>query len=433
MTNCETKLNNLSKKVSDVDAKITDILNNQKVSALDNKKLQGICESIDSIKAFCKKNPTEIKEDDVDKLSNIINSIDTQVEMLRLKYQRKNDLSDNGSIKNRVNSIIKPEEQKKSTQNNRQGCLTLLLKNNLITLITFVLCTVAINNNINEWKEQKEDGITDKNYIDWNFTRSKAWISGLFGSRSIDLTDEEQVENVALDIQEALADEGIDMTTDEIIEAIYLLNFNEAMPTFDDANSILRATVNGGKIISTTGSGSIVNTAGKKNYFIPDANFEAMLKNVTGGKLTTIDFEGAKKVGGYDIYIVLDILVDGLKKDDGTEFYYAKLFNEIVTNAVNNFTILETAPVETMYAILGTYNANRQRIKELTHGRNLGPIYGSAYEIDGTYGNICSEEIDEFVYIKKDGSTYSADEGNMYYNAKAGYILGDILESGKSR
>ena len=436
MTKCETKMKRLNSRTKIVETKINGILETCKLTAYDAAKIKSYYESIKKIQQYCEENSSILDEKNIDKLLSIVDSIDTYADrIIAVDKEKKATCYKQGTVKNRVNKIIKPEEQKESTKSNREGCLTSLLKKQIVPIISAVICTIILTNNISEWKKQTNEGVTDKNYIEWNFNRSKAWLSSLFGSKSIDITNEEDIQNVALDIQEVLAENGIEMSINEIIEAIQLVNFNETNPTFTDKNSILRATVNSGKIISTTGTGSIINKAGKKEYFIPADDFAAMLINVTDGALKPEDFKKAKKVGGYDIYLVLDILVDGLGKENSVAFNYAKLFNEIVTNSVHNFTILETAPNETMYAILGTYNANRPRIKELTHGLNLGPIYGNGVdknnrvEIDGTYGNICAEEIDKFVRIKSNGKTYSAPETNIFYGPE----LDKMLDPSKRR
>ncbi len=259
---------------------------------------------------------------------------------------------------------------------------------------------------------------------------------------NINVNNPDEVEkNVAL-IQSALLEKNVILSDDEVRNAILFANSTSLNNNdlFASNNEALKSIVDSGIIMNTLGYNSLVNKTNKAGLYIPANEFNNILANVTQTNLTADLFMEAynKDVNGFDIYNLLNLIKEGLGMNNETAFYYGKIANEILVDSVHNFTILEDAPNETIYAVLSFYQANRDRIVELTHNEGLGPIYGNGVDeyhrvqIDGSYGNICAEVIDDFAKVWNNGYDYIANQGNIFYSTLLNeYINHDLNKTRK--
>lgn len=228
-------------------------------------------------------------------------------------------------------------------------------------------------------------------------------------------------------IQEALGIRGTNMTIDEIVEAKMLANISdlEYKNIFNSRSNILRIIRNTGTIISKLGTDSIINKETKTNHYIKKEDFDSYLENVLHNELSDTVFKNAynKEERGYDIYKLIEIINMGLDDEKNAKLY-GMLFNEIIINTIDAFTLQE-ANDEIKFVLLGFYNANQDRIAVLTFEGEKN-IYGAGPYIDDTYGYICAEVINKNLVIRPNGNEYQADAGVMYYSETV--LMDYILE-----
>lgn len=229
----------------------------------------------------------------------------------------------------------------------------------------------------------------------------------------ININDYDELMEYAAQIQSELkGDESSKISIYDIIKAIKMANWDslEDKSVFDNRESVVRSTYNEGLIASELGSDAIVQKDVNSDIFITKHQMTDILMCVTDNKLSIDCFDCAKVDDrGYDIYAVIDTCISGMNKHVDSEVeeeieqdrLYAMVFNDVVSRAVRNFTIVNSdeALVSTVYYVLGTFNATLPRNIELTAGRSYGTAYGNGHENDGGYGDICIEELSSALYI----------------------------------
>ena len=313
----------------------------------------------------------------------------------------------------KVQEVIPESKQKESTIKERDK-LTETLKKvclglGIAALVAIIACAVTYLVNNADFKNKTENELIDELKVK--------------PIDELDIENNEALANYAANIQEALEDTNLSI--DDIMYAIRLANFDylENRDYFYDREGVCRSTYNIGEITTKLGSDSIIKKEKESDIFLSEAEMKDILLTVTDNKLSLENFEFAKKEQGYDVYSVVDKCIEGMNRHEENDMQYAMVFNDIVSRATRNFTIVEDSPVQTMYSLLGMYNANHDRIVELTAGRLLGPIYGNGARIDGTYGDICVEELVKATYIAKDKGQYVGADGCIFYNDFADEII----------
>lgn len=323
----------------------------------------------------------------------------------------------------KVKAVVHEEEQSEVLKKDRNNI------NNILKRIFYVLGSAAaiaiivatIKYFIDTAKDKtldNEANIVLEQSIDANiFKNAKLLVA------DVDIDDYTSLMNYATEIKNLLNDPTI--TIDDIMYAIRMANYDRLADKnyFFDREGVCRSTYNAGVIASRIGSDAIVKKDLESDIFITDAQMIDILLTVTDNKLTLTDFETARVEGkGYDIYAVVDKCINGMYEEvkEGVESknkLYAMVFNDVISRATRNFTIVnsENAPLSTMYVLLGMYNANTEKILELTSGQLLGPIYGNGARIDGNYGDICVEELVTATYITRDNGQYVGNKECIFY------------------
>ena len=252
----------------------------------------------------------------------------------------------------------------------------------------------------------------------------------------ININDYDELMEYATQIQSELKGEASSkISIYDIIKAIKMANWDllEDKSVFDNRESVVRSTYNEGLIASELGSDAIVQKDVNSDIFITKHQMTDILMCVTDNKLSIDCFDCAKVDDrGYDIYAVIDTCISGMNKHVDSEVeeeieqdrLYAMVFNDVVSRAVRNFTIVNSdeALVSTIYYVLGTFNATLPRNIELTAGRSYGTAYGNGHENDGGYGDICIEELSSALYIVHEST-------NQYTgNDQACIFYGDFID-----
>ncbi len=261
-------------------------------------------------------------------------------------------------------------------------------------------------------------------------------VQKVFKIADVDINDYNQLVTYATEINNELNDTRI--TIDDIMYAIRMANWDKLQDKscFTDRQGVCRSTYNAGVVATKLGSDAIVQKDLNSDIFITDQQMADILVCVTNGKLTLADFESAKvEDRGYDIYAVIDRCVAGMNEHVGStdendiihDTHYARVFNEVVTRATISFSIVNSdeALLSTVYTLLGTYNANSNRLMDLT--KQDGPIYGTGPRIDGNYGNICALEVNTLVYIDKQDKNgtpnFIGNEKNIFYSGMIDEVI----------
>ena len=230
---------------------------------------------------------------------------------------------------------------------------------------------------------------------------------------NVNINDYDELMEYATQIQSELkGEESSKISIYDIIKAIKIANWDslEDKNVFDNRESVCRSTYNEGLIAAELGSDAIVQKDINSDIFITNHQMTDILMCVTDNKLALDCFDCAKVDDrGYDIYAVIDKCISEMYKHVDSEVedeieqdrLYAMVFNDVVSRAVRNFTIVNSdeSLVSTIYYVLGTFNASLPRNFELTAGRSYGTAYGNGHENDGGYGDICIEELSSALYI----------------------------------
>ena len=253
---------------------------------------------------------------------------------------------------------------------------------------------------------------------------------------NININDYDELMEYATQLQSQLkGEESSKLPIYDIIKAVKMANWDslEDKSVFDNRESVVRGTYNEGLIAAELGSNAIVQKDVNSDIFITNHQMTDILMCVTDNKLSLDCFESAKVDDrGYDIYAVIDTCIAGMNKHIDSEVeeeieqdrLYAMVFNDVVSRAVRNFTIVNSdeALVSTVYYVLGTFNATLPRNIELTAGRSYGTAYGNGHENDGGYGDICIEVLSSALYIVHEGT-------NQYTgNDQACIFYGDFID-----
>lgn len=222
------------------------------------------------------------------------------------------------------------------------------------------------------------------------------------------------------------------LTTDEIVSAIKLANYEKLdnKDVFENREDVLKSTLNIGNIITKLGSDAIVKKTNKDDIYVTDATLKDIITSVTNNKVNIDSFKDAKTKNGYDLLKVSEIAINNMYKNNDLDDDYAMILNDIIARSTRDFTIIENRDLQTIYTLLGMYNANLDRVNKLTAGRLLGPIYGNGVKIDGTYGDVCVEQLVKAVEIKNNKGHIVGSNGSIFYNE---FIDDVLLTNGRAR
>ena len=229
----------------------------------------------------------------------------------------------------------------------------------------------------------------------------------------VDLDNEEALYQYAEQLSSQLGENSL-LTTDEIVDAIRLANIDDINNDglFSSRDQLYNSTYAIGDITTALGTDSIIRRNPETDIYLSEDQLKDIIACVTNNEVSIDSFESACTDKGYDIYCVAETCVRNMYDNNGDDMNYAKILNDLVARTVLSFSVVENAPLQTYYSILGIYNANGARVDELTAGQLLGPIYGNYnpdtamygtteadVKIDGTYGYICVEELRDTTYV----------------------------------
>lgn len=385
---------------------IDEILKNKKLKRKIYNALAGIADAMEDL----------IEE--VDKLDELKN----QKELKEANKKADELISDYKSYgiesKRRVKAKIKDKDQSKKTRESREGLKshlgTLLASFGggmaLTALVIFLILNLKgcesdklLNNDSNKEPDDTRPG--------YEQTTPGTSIE------NVNIENYEELLNYAMTIQEKV-NPSSPLSIEDIMYAIRLANFDglSDKAVFRERDEVCASTYNMGAIARYAGINSILVKDPSSDIYIPDDKMLDITMCATDLNITRDDFEAAKTDKGYDVYTVCQICLDNMYGDDQDRaFYFCRIFNDITARLHQDFSIIPDCPISTRYVLAGMYTGNADKILELTAGQVLGPIYGSGYRIDGTYGNMCVEELEAFMRINRGAGEAVGNENNMLY------------------
>ena len=108
------------------------------------------------------------------------------------------------------------------------------------------------------------------------------------------------------------------LTTDEIVSAIKLANYEKLdnKDVFENREDVLKSTLNIGNIITKLGSDAIVKKTNKDDIYVTDATLKDIITSVTNNKVNIDSFKEAKTKNGYDLLKVSEIAINNMYKNN---------------------------------------------------------------------------------------------------------------------